>query len=526
MTDPLRSPADLTPASRLRALERVADGRYDVIVVGGGVTGAGVALDAASRGLRTALVEKVDIAAGTSRWSSKLVHGGLRYLAKGDIAVAWESSVERHHLMTTIAPHLTRSAQYLVPFDQNTGPAMGALAEVGIRFADLMRLAARTPGALLPAPHRLGPAGTMCLAPGLRREGLRGSLVYTDGQLEDDARLVVALTRTAAAHGADIITRCRAENLRDDRLTLVDELTGQRLEGRGVVVSATGVWADEHAPDLRIAPSRGSHIVVRASAVGHPRVIFTAPVPGHFGRYVFAMPQTDGLVIIGLTDEPTAGVDGIAPPVPVEDETFLLSTINSTLNTPLTSADVVGRFAGLRPLVLPASGGQGATADVSRRHLLIDAPGQPITIAGGKLTTYRLMAEQTVDAVSGRLRRETVSRTRQLPLIGAADRSLLNRLPYERRLVRRYGTEAVRVAELASRHPQLATPVAEGVPTTGAEMLFGALCEGALQTDDLVERRTRVSFVEEAVPAATEAARQVLELAAELGQARPRSLKE
>lgn len=289
---------------------------------------------------------------------------------------------------------------------------------------------------------------------------------------------------------------------------------------------------------------------MRAEALGCPSAVFTAPVPGHFGRFVFALPQSDGLVLVGLTDDAAPGVDGIAPPVPESDEDFLLATINRALERPLTRQDVVGRFAGLRPLVLPTpSGGStggtkrrigrhgfgerrehgasgdlsegaeralveaGATADVSRRHLLIDEPGRPLTIAGGKLTTYRTMAEDAVDAACRRLGTDRECRTRTLPLVGAAPREVLARLEEPTRPVRRYGTEAGRVAELGRRYPRFAGPVAEGVAYTGAEMLFGVLAEGALTVEDLVERRTRTSFVESAVPAAREVAAQVLELA-------------
>lgn len=518
----MTAPADLTRARRDQVLDRLADTTYDVVVVGGGVTGAGTALDAASRGLRTLLVERVDLAAGTSRWSSKLVHGGLRYLAKGDVAVAWESSRERHHLMTCIAPHLTRAATYLVPLDANTTPAMGAVTEAGLRFADAMRAASHTPAALLPRPHRLDRETALLLAPGLRRAGLRGALSYADGQSEDDARLVVALARTAAAHGADILTRCAATDVDERALTVTDVRDGTSWRVGGTVIAAAGVWAGDHEPSIRVTPSRGTHLVVRAEAVGHPRAIFTAPVPGHFGRFVFALPQTDGLVLIGLTDEPAVGADGIAPPVPIEDEEFLLATMNLALERPLTAADVVGRFAGLRPLLTPTAADAGgrsaegpvATSDVSRKHLLVEEPGRPLTIAGGKLTTYRRMAQDAVDAACRRLDLDLPCRTQTLPLVGAAPRALLRRVAAPERLVRRYGTEAPRVLRLAEGHPELAQPIAPGLATIGAELLFGILAEGALTEADLVERRTRASFVEEAIPAATAAARHALELAA------------
>ncbi|WP_226913355.1 glycerol-3-phosphate dehydrogenase/oxidase [Gephyromycinifex aptenodytis] len=504
--------ATLNRATRARALERLAGQEYDVIVIGGGVTGAGVALDAASRGLRTALVEKLDLAAGTSRWSSKLCHGGLRYLAKGDIAVAWESVLERGHLMTRIAPHLARPIPYIVPLDVHTSAPMGALAEAGIRAADAMRIAARTSGEVLPRPRRIDAHTTLCLAPGMRTDGLRGAILYYDGWLEDDARLVVALARTAAAHGADIITRCTVLSAGEREAQLRDELTGETLTARGLVINATGVWADQLEPALTVRPSRGSHLVFRSQRLGNPRAVITAPVPGHFGRYVFAIPQPDGLTLVGLTDEAAPGVDGTAPSVPEEDEQFLLSVMSASLQQPLTKEDIVGRFAGLRPLIEEA--GQSSTADVSRRHLLLDEPGRPLTIAGGKLTTYRAMAQDAVDAACVRLQRDLPCRTTRLPLIGAAPSAVLQRLEAPERYVRRYGTEAPRVLALQQQYPEMATAVSADCPTTGAELLFGALYEGALSVEDLLERRSRVSFDESAIAPGRALAERALEIAA------------
>jgi len=503
--------ASLNAATRSRALDRLVRERYDVIVVGGGVTGAGVALDAARRGLRTALVERVDLAAGTSRWSSKLVHGGLRYLAHGDVGIAWESAVERHLLMTTIAPHLTRAMPNLVPLGPGTPPPVGLALEAGMRVADGMRLAAGTPRRVLPRPSRISAAEAKVLAPGLAAGDLRGALLYWDGQLEDDARLVVAIARTAAVHGADIVTRCCASALTDRSVTLRDELTGESFEAHGHVVNATGVWAGEHDDSVHIVPSRGSHIVVRADAIGSPKAIFTAPVSGHRSRFVFAVPQPDGLVLIGLTDEPAPGVDGIEPSVPEADERFLLATINEVLADPLDAQDVVGSFAGLRPLV---ELGGGASADASRKHLVVDRPGCPVTITGGKLTTYRRMAQDAVDAVCRRAGFSAPSQTRSVPLVGAPLDGARTSAPAPPRLVRRYGAEAALVAALANDHPDLAGPVSESCPTLGVEFLFGALHEGALTVDDLVERRTRVGFDRAALPEARRLAERALDRAA------------
>ncbi len=507
--------ATLDWATRERSLHRLAERHYDVLVFGGGVTGAGVALDAASRGLHTALVERVDLAAGTSRWSSKLVHGGLRYLAKGDLPIAWESAHERHALTTAIAPHLIRPLATIVPLDDNTGPWMGALTETGIRLADLLRVGSRTPRTVLPPPLRVSAEAALLHAPGLRRDGLRGGIVYWDAALEDDARLVVALARTAAAYGSDIVTHCSASQLTETAAVLTDELTGATLSVQAsVVVNATGVWAGEHEPSVRIRPSRGSHLVVRSAALGEPRAMMTAPVPGHFGRFVFAVPHPDGLVHIGLTDEPADGVDGLAPEVPEADETFLLETMNLALERPIASADVVGRFAGLRPLVASSKDSQD-TADASRVHVLVDEPGLPVSIIGGKLTTYRRMAQDTVDAVCRRLTIARPCRTASLALVGGADPVTLRRVPAPARLVRRYGIEAPQVAALADRFGAwLADPVAPGCPTLGVELLHGVLAEGAITADDLLTRRTRVSMVDADLVRATPVAERVLELAA------------
>jgi glycerol-3-phosphate dehydrogenase len=503
--------ASINAGTRAAALDRLARIPYDVIVVGGGITGAGVALDAASRGLRTALVERVDLAAGTSRWSSKLVHGGLRYLVKGDVAIAWESARERHHLMTAIAPHLTRPAANLFPLGDAMTPSVGVAVEAGMRVADTMRMLAGTPRTLLPRPSRISAAEALALVPGVRRADLRGAILHWDGQLEDDARLVTAVARTAAALGADIVTRCGALQLGERSVRLREELTGATFEACGHVISATGVWAGEHEPALTLTPSRGSHLVVRGTSLGSPRAICYAPVVDQFGRSVFAIPQPDGLVLIGLTDVPTSEVDAIAPRVPEEDVRFLLDTINRVLERPLSSTDVVGRYAGLRPLVRDHA--DGASADASRRHLLVDEPGRPVTIAGGKLTTYRQMAQDAVDAVCRRAGIAATCRTRTLPLVGAASRAALAGVRAPTRLVRRFGTEATVVAQLASEHPDLAVPVSDSCPTIGAEMLFGVLHEGALTVADLVERRTRVSFDEAAVLAGRAMAERALEVA-------------
>jgi len=480
----------------------------DVLVIGGGVTGAGVALDAASRGLRTVLVESRDLAFGTSRWSSKLVHGGLRYLASGRIGVARESAVERGILMTRTAPHLIRPLPQLVPLLPSMGRGQAALVHVGFLAGDLLRASARTPAALLPRVRRVGAAETVKLVPAVRTDGLGGALVAHDGQLVDDARLVLAIARTAAQHGAAVLTRVRAENVTGTSARLTDTLTGESLTvSARAVVNATGVWAGEVDDSIRLRPSRGTHLVFDAAALGHPRAALTVPVPGSTSRFVFALPQQLGRVVLGLTDEDAPGP---VPDEPIPTETeidFLLATVNTALRTALTRADVRGAFAGLRPLI---DTGGGSTADLSRRHAVLESPSGVITVVGGKLTTYRRMAEDAVDAaVRARGLTAGPCRTGLLPLVGAPGHrdsaSPSTGLPTS--LIARHGGAARAVLDAATVARPL-EPIGEGIDVTRAEVEYAVTHEGALDPSDVLDRRTRIGLVradaDRARPAVTE----------------------
>ncbi|MGY1741223.1 MULTISPECIES: glycerol-3-phosphate dehydrogenase/oxidase [unclassified Blastococcus] len=483
------APGALAAERRAADLQALADGAVDVVVVGGGVTGAGVALDAASRGLTVALLERADLASGTSRWSSKLVHGGLRYLAHGEIGLARESARERAVLMGATAPHLVRPLPFLVP--DVAGRDVTALAEAGGRLGDAVRISVPGGRRSLPPTTRVGAAEVARATPAVRAG--RGGVVFWDGQLADDARLVVALARTAAALGARVVTGAAVTGVSGGTVSVTPD-DGAPFELRaGVVVNAAGVWAQRLAPDVRLVPSRGSHLVVRAARLGDPTAALTVPLPGSRSRYVFALPQPGGLVYLGLTDEPVAGPVPDDDPVPSDAEVAqLLETVNRVLAEPLTRDDVVGSYAGLRPLVLPASAGSGpgdATADLSRKHLL-SWEGAVLTVVGGKLTTYRAMAEETVDAVVARLGRGAVrSVTARLPLVGAAPRPALARVDAPPRLVARYGTEAPAVAALG------AEPVVAGRPETVGELRFAVRAEGARTVADLLDRRTRIGLV-------------------------------
>src|SRR5690606_35842620 len=481
------------------------------VVIGLGGSGAGVALDAAARGLTVLAVDAHDVAFGTSRWSSKLVHGGLRYLAAGRVGIARESAVERGILMERTAPHITRPLPWLLPLTAGVSTPQATLAAAGTRAAALLRVTARTHRDTLPRPRRVSRTEALALAPALRPDGLRGGLLHWDGQLEDDARLVTCIARTATAYGATVRTRARALEATGAAVVLRDELTGAQVRvAARAVVNATGVWADTLVEGVRLRPSRGTHIVLRAEALPGLTTALTVPVPGSTTRYVFALPQPDGLVYVGLTDEP---VEGPTPDVPTPTEPeigFLLDVVAAVLDRPLRRADVVGAFAGLRPLLEA----DGETADLSREHAVLTSPSRVVTVVGGKPTPYPRMAEDAVDA-TGLTR--APSRTRDLPLLGAADRDTLAALPEPARLVRRFGTEARLVID-GSRsttglsEDELTEPGPGGV--TLAELVFAVTHEGAVDVDDLLDRRTRVGLVPADRAAAVPLAERAVALAA------------
>lgn len=488
--------SSLNAARRERDLDALTGEIVDVLVVGGGITGTGVALDAAARGLSVALVERGDLAQGTSRWSSKLVHGGLRYLATGDVGLAYESAVERGILLGRTAPHLARPLANLLPLVPATSTVDAARTRAGLAAADVLRRAAGTRRSLLPRSRRLGPAAAARLAPALRTSGLRGGLVWWDGQLTDDAALVVAVARTAAAHGARILTRVEARTVTGDGAELTDRHTGAMLTVRArAVVNAAGVWAGDLDPEVVLRPSRGTHLVVPADRLGGLPAALTVPYPGEPNRYVFALPAAGGRAYVGLTDE-EAEFPGEADPLPgPSDVDALLAALAGVLDTPLTTGDVLGTFTGLRPLLGGAGpdGASGRSADLSRRHAVRLGGTGVATVVGGKLTTYRRMARDAVDAVVAARRLDAgPCRTADLPLVGAAPRPLLDGIAAPERLVRRYGHEAPRV--LAEAPAELRGPLtAAGV--TGAEVLFAVRHEGALDADDVLHRRTRIGLV-------------------------------
>ena len=490
--------AALNAARRAADLSALAEGEpLDVLVIGGGITGAGIALDAASRGLRVALVEKHDLAFGTSRWSSKLVHGGLRYLATGNVGIARRSAIERGILMTRNAPHLVRAMPQLVPLLPSMKPTNRALVRAGFLAGDALRALAGTPSSILPRSQRVSARRVVEMAPTVRREGLDGGLLAYDGQLIDDARLVTAVARTAAQHGARILTYVAASEATGTSARLTDQRTGESFDvAAGAVINAAGVWAAEIDGSLRLRPSRGTHLVFEAGAFGNPAAALTIPIPGELNRFVFAMPEQLGRVYLGLTDEAAPGPIPDVPEPSAQEVTFLLDTVNTALGTELGTADVIGAYAGLRPLI---DTGAGRTADVSREHAVVESASGVISVIGGKLTEYRYMAQDVLDhAIKLRHLDAAPCRTRNLPLIGAPANPGPAAGPgagLPMSLVQRYGAEASTVVATANCE-RPTNPVADGIDVTRAEFEYAITHECALDVSDVVDRRTRIGLVE------------------------------
>jgi glycerol-3-phosphate dehydrogenase len=503
---PAATPAPVTPPLVRRAIDMrtLATETWDVVIVGGGIVGTGALLDAVSRGMRAALIEQDDIAAGTSSRSSRLIHGGLRYLEQFRFGLVREALAERSRLLT-LAPHLVHIEPLLFPI-YGIPYASKAFYDAGLTLYDV--LGARHDGGW---HHRLSKADTLDLAPTLRREGLRGGLVYHDG-VEDDARYTLAVARTAIAAGGVAVTRVRATGLRTDprsgvldAVRVEDLTTGAELEIRTkAAVDATGVWAAEtdhpfKGASLRILPSRGAHLVVPRERIAN-KTGLTIRVPG---KIVFLVPWPD-FWLIGTTDAPFEG-PAAHPSAAGWEVDRLLDTVNATMDVNLTRADVVGTYAGLRPLIAPSD---GSTVKASREHRVTVEPSGVVRIGGGKYTTYRVMARDVIDAVLGPVAaRERPSDTAERRLIGAADADALARIAGElstipavreigpetsTRLVARHGTEAPAVVALGAEL-DLIRPLVPGRFFLEAEVAWAVRHELAESLDDVLARRTRLA---------------------------------
>lgn len=520
---PAEDPPD---ASFVRAtmLDRLAAETFDVLVVGGGITGAGVALDAATRGLRTALVEADDFASGTSSKSSKLVHGGLRYLQQGDVRLVYEALHERQRLRHN-APHLVKLLPFMIPILTKDGVIPRRVARA---LGSAMWMYDVTGGFRIGRLHkRLKADVAFGHLPTMPRERLAGGYLYYDATT-DDARLVLTIARTAAVHGAAVANRCRVVAFTKDGAGQVDGATvaadDRRFDIRAhVVVNAAGVWADEVRaledgvdPDS-IRPAKGIHLTVPWEKVRND-IAVVIPVRGD-KRSLFVVPwgpRPDGTfrhTYIGTTDTDYDGpLDD--PACTADDIAYVLDALNAAVTTNVTPEDVTGVWAGLRPLVKSATSGR--TADLSRRHRVTTGPAGVVGIAGGKLTTYREMAEDTVDEVLDRLGRKAKCRTKKLRLLGADGyRDLAAGTP-EAHLAERFGASSNDVEDLVSADPTLGQPLVPGLPYLRAEAVYAMRHEMANTLDDVLTRRTRAHLFDR--PATMAAASSVTELmAAELG---------
>lgn len=536
--------------SRARALQEIAGQHFDVVVIGGGITGAGVALDAASRGYSVALLERGDYAVGTSSRSSKMVHGGLRYLQNFDLGLVREALLERQ-LMVQLAPHLVYPTPFLVPSlgedrrDRKIGIGLNmydvmATTRVG-RSRREMRSSKDEDADFSWSPDRhrtIDRDEVLELVPALAARDPNDAYLFYDCQT-DDVRLVLTVLGEAerfgalSLNGADVV-EVTSGNGRADGVVFVEAESGERVSvGAENVVNATGVWADEIRPEVveeedvpRIAPSRGTHLLLDQADL--PMGSAACVVPAGEGRAIFSLPWY-GRTLVGTTDNDFEG--DIAHPHPgAADVEYLLDAINDFFATSLTESDLVGAYAGVRPLI--SSGDPRKSVDISRKAELYETSSGMLTITGGKLTTWRRMAKQTVDRLVEREGRDASCHTAEIPL-GMPARPEDLRAP-ERvgeeavaQLAFRYGHAAGKVLRLAAADPKLAAPIVPGRPDLLAEAVLAARHEQARSVADVLLRRTRLGLL--AAPQLRDAAavRPVAAaLGAELGWSRSRVKQE
>ncbi|MEA2332478.1 MAG: glycerol-3-phosphate dehydrogenase [Thermoleophilaceae bacterium] len=491
-------------ADALVSLERDS---FDLVVVGGGITGAGVALDAASRGYSVALMERSDFAAGTSSRSSKLIHGGLRYLQNFDLGLVREALLERS-LMVKLAPHLVTPLPLLVPSFEGKRP--DRLTGVGLNMYDVMawRRGRDEDEEWSPARHRIvdGPEAVE-LAPALAGRDPTAAYLFYDCQT-DDVRLVLTVLGEAERFGAVIVNRCDVGGLvvREGRAAGVlarDTETGREFEVAAAnVVNATGVWADQLRPDElyaeeempRIRPSRGTHVTLSREHLPMEAGVI-APAGG--GRTVFVLPWL-GRTLVGTTDN---DYDGSLEHVPAseEDVGYLLDAVNACFGSDIGPDDLTGAYAGVRPLI--STGDPKKSVDISRRAELYETSSGLVTITGGKLTTWRRMAKSAVDRIVEREGREAPCRTHEIPLGQPEDHTALPEVPgvdesSRVHLAARYGHAARDVLRLAAAAPQLSARLSPDLPDIAAEAAFAAGHEQARSLADVLLRRTRLGLLD------------------------------
>ena len=502
--------------SRDDALRAIDGEEFDVVVIGGGITGAGVALDAASRGYSVALVERGDFALGTSSRSSKMVHGGLRYLQNFDLGLVREALLERQ-LMVQLAPHLVYPTRFLVPAlgddrrDFRIGIGLNAYDAMATTRVGRGRASRSEHGEegdfWAPDRHRkISGEEASELIPALEPLGPNSAFLFYDCQT-DDARLVLTVLGEAERFGAVLLNHAEVTEVLDDGghaagVSCIDAESGEECEVRAAnVVNATGVWADRIRPEEilteeeipRIAPSRGSHITLSTDAL--EIVDAACVIPAGAERTVMTLPWY-GRVLVGPTDNDYDGDIDTVPPG--EDITYLLDAVNSYFDRELTPDDLTGAYAGVRPLI--SSGDPKKSVDISRKAELYETSSGMLTITGGKLTTWRRMAEQTVDRIVERDGRDAPCRTDDIPLgMPARPEDLETELELSEeslgQLAFRYGHAAKAVLDLCVERPELAGEIVEGRPDLLAEVVIAARREQARTVADVLLRRTRLGIL-------------------------------
>ena len=496
--------SQLNPDQRQSAITALGSESFDVLVIGGGVNGVGAALDAASRGLKVALIESQDIAAGTSSRSSKLIHGGLRYLEQYDFKLVREALHERELLVSTLCPHLVKPVGFLFPLTEKFKER--TYVGAGLALYDALRGFQRG----MPWHKHLSQKQINEIAPSLRPDIIMGAIKYFDAQV-DDARHTLSVARTAARHGAVIATRVSAESLIRNGKRVVgvnarDLVSGERIAIKATVtVMCAGVWSDElHANfDLKagynVTMSKGVHIVLPGSAIkSDAGIILKTPV-----SVLFIIPWADKW-IVGTTDTPYTG-DRAEPFANREDVQYIVDQANRVLTPQIKIDEIIGVYAGLRPLVANNKG--SVTTKLSREHT-VDRPAPGfVSIAGGKYTTYRIMGRDVIDLAVNELRKlSPESVTEKLPLIGAdgyfalvqqieaiADESGLDSQTVTH-LLNRYGSLISEILDLIKADPSLAKKLDADLPYLKAEIYYAVSHEGARSVDDVISRRTRISF--------------------------------
>ncbi len=502
----LADPSRLNQTQRANSLRVAVESEQDVLVIGAGVTGAGCALDAAARGLSVALVEAGDIAIGTSSRSGKIFHGGLRYLEQYNFSLVAHAIVERDLQVKTLCPHLTRPEPFLYPLAKHwERPYAGA----GIMLYDIFGLRGRG----VPFHKHFTKRSIMKHAPSIDPSVITGGIQYYDVRM-DDARHTMAVVRTAAAYGAQITTRAPVVDFvkSGNRVTgavITDSLTGERYEIRAkVVINAAGPWADDiqqlaGAHTFQVMPSKGVHLLVRKEAIDSDTGILARASDS----VIIARKWWD-YWLVGTTDTPWEGDKG-APVPEVADIEYLLRELNHFLRKKVQPSDVLGVFAGVRPLLKPVGQDGDTTSALSRDHSIVPGPDGLITIVGGKYTTYRLMAEDTIDAAVKTTdfgRDVPKSPTKRTPLLGAAGwAALVNRVTalaskfllsgdQVERLLSRYGSTITEVLSDGAADPQLIVPRYDWAGYLPAELLYAVRHEGALTLSDVMVRRTHLAI--------------------------------